>query len=561
MTRRSAAVWMALALWISGALAALPSRAATQTTGRSSDCAIILDASASMRGFVSGGSSRLASILDTLAGDCPTRFAFGDSFRSWNGRLDASTFSDSNTRLGEALAGWRARSPDGVAIFVTDNVADTGHGSSDQDAFYRGLQQPAPGFAFVTVVLTRLDFAGQVFPIGPGHGAAYRGPRALTFYVLSPRSQSKGRRALAALRAALEHAGLSAPGDRPGARDYVTVALAPLALARDQRVPIRLTGSEGAQALPDGDGVMVNPASANDQPTFTIEVAPRFSSDWRARSVRLGAALQFPQSDEFGPAASTPCETNPAELTPQTLGQPIQITCRPQPLGPGLDEAQRRALESRGVVFRRGALVLSATVDQSALEMAGALRGWTYDGPASGLARPDPSVQGGVFNLGTLLSRMIPQRQVTSEIARTAVVQRVWLIDAGRWGVGLGLLAVAAVLAGLGALALVKRDYEFTGDKTSPTLTASLRFGGAQLLEPVGGGGLVTVYVLGLGFLLVSRGRDPVTPAFLPSRGGAFSLGPGGARMTVRPVRTRREPRRAGRGGGRSGRRSGGSRR
>ena len=554
-----AAVWTLVAAALS--LTAVPGVAAAQSASRQGGCAIILDASASMRGFVAGGSDRLATILDHLAGDCPGRYAFGDRFRPWDGHLDAATFSDSNTRLGEALSQWRARSSGGVAIFVTDNVADTGHGNSDQDAFYRALQQPPPGFAHVSVVLTRLEFAGQVFPLGPGRGAAYRGRRALTFYVLAPSDPARGRRALAALREALEHAGLSLAGARPSANDYVVVALAPLELARERQVPIRLTGAEGAQALPEGDGVMVNPASANDQPTFTIEIVPHFSSDWRVRSVRLGAALQFPQSDDFGPATSTACETNPAELTQQTLSQPVQITCRPAPLGPGLNAEQRRALESRGVVFRRGRLVLSATVDQSALEMAGALRGWTYEGPASGLGRPDAEVQGGVFNLGVLLTRMIPQRQVTTEIARTPVVQRVWLIDASRWAMGLGVLIVAVAVAALAALALMKRDYEFTGDKTSPTLTASLRFGGAQLLEPVGGGGLVTVYVLGFGFLLVSRGRDPVSPTFLPARGGSFSLGRDGARMTVRPVRARREPRRGGRTGGRGGRRQGGARR
>ena len=273
------------ALWAILVLTMAPAAARAQAA----DCAIVLDASSSMRGFApAGAASRLGRILETLSTSCSQRFAFGTRFRPWDGRVNAATFSDSTTLLGEALSRWRAQSHDGVAIFVTDNVADSGHGNSDQEAFYRALQHPAPGYAFVSVVLTRLDFRGQVFPIGPGRGAAYSGPRALTFYVLAPTELARGAAALTALQAALRSVGLHPAAEHASAQDYVVVSLAPLALAREQRVPIRLTGSEGAQPLPEGDGVMVNPASANAQPSFTIEVVPHFSSDWRFRSVRLG---------------------------------------------------------------------------------------------------------------------------------------------------------------------------------------------------------------------------------------------------------------------------------
>ena len=557
--RSFAVVWAALVLMT--AVLASPAHA------QSADCAIVLDASTSMRGFApTGNTSRLGEILAALSATCPQRFAFGATFRPWDGRVVSATFSDSTTRLGEALARWRAQSDGGVAIFVTDNVADSGRGNSDQDAFYRALEHPAPGYAFVSVVITRLSFRGQVYPVGPGRGAAYSGPRALTFYILAPTDRAQGSRALAALLLSLQRVGLRAAQSQPSANDYVVVSLAPLALASEQRVPIRLTRSEGAQPLPDGNGVVVNPSSADAQPTFTIEVAPRFSSDWRFRSVRLSSALRFPQSDQFGSASSTPCETTPNQLAQTQIGQPILITCRPTPLAPNLSPQQRQALETRGVVYRPGTLVLTASVNQSALEMAGVLRGWTYDGPASRLATPDRAVQSGVFNLGVLLTRMIPQRQLTADIAQTQVVQRVWLIDAGNWlKGGLGLAAVAALIA-LVVFALMKRGYEFTGDKSSPTLLTSLRFAEAQLIEPLGGGGLVTVYPLLFGFLLTSRGgRDPVTPQFLFGQGGRFSLGPDGEKLSVKRARLQRQPRRGGQRDGRDSRgtdrRRGGSRR
>src|SRR5262249_11546468 len=150
--------------------------------------------------------------------------------------------------------------------------------------------------------------------IGNGRGAPYRGARALTFYVLAPTDPANGRRALQALETALQGVGLQR-GAGPDARGYVTIALAPLALVREQRVPIRLSGAEGAQATPEGDGVLVNPASASAQPTFTIEVTPHFSSDWRVREIRLASELRFDASDDFGRASTTHCDTDPDRLS------------------------------------------------------------------------------------------------------------------------------------------------------------------------------------------------------------------------------------------------------
>jgi hypothetical protein len=556
MTARLFATWLA-ALALLGVLASAPSARA-----QTSDCAVVLDASGSMRGYApDGGGSTLGRILSELNGACSGRFAFGDRFREWDGQVGPRTFSDINTRLGAALAAWRQRSPNGVAVFVTDNVADSGRGNSDQDAFYRALQSPPPGYAFVSVVITRLNFNGRVFPIGNGRGAAYRGPRALTFYVLAPTSRSRGRAALEALEQALQHAGLTR-GGRPDARGYTVVMLAPLALVQQQRVPIRLSGANGAQPMPDGQGVLVNPASASAQPEFTIEVTPRFSSDWRAREIQLSSELRFAASDEFGAASTTACVTQPDRLTAASLNRPVVITCRPAALGESLTAEQRRALEARGTSYREGRLVLLATVDQSALEMAGALRGWTYSGSAASLGDPQASVQGGVYNLGTLLTRMIPQRRITAEIAETRVVQRIWLIDPVHWAQAIAGLLVVALLVFLGFLAIRKREYEFTGDKSSPTFNRPLRFGEAVFLEPVEGG-LVQVRVLVFGFFISSNGRDPVKPSFLSARGGRFSVGRDGSKMSVRPVRASRESKRDQRGGGgRSNRRrTGGSRR
>jgi hypothetical protein len=514
-----------------------------------------------MRGFAPDvGASTLGRILSELHSACAGRFAFGDSFREWNGQVGPQTFSDVNTRLGAALASWRERSPNGVAVFVTDNVADTGHGNSDQDAFYRALQSPPPGFAFVSVVVTRLSFNGRVFPMGNGRGSPYRGPRALTFYVLAPTRQGKGAEALRALEQALQHAGLTR-GAAPEARGFGVVALGALALVREQRVPIRLTGAQGAQPTPEGEGVLVNPASASAQPEFTLEVTPRFSSDWRVREVRLDSELRFAASEDFGAASTTRCDTDPNRLTATNMNRPVVITCRPAALGDSLTAEQRRALEARGTSYREGRLVLLATVDQTSLEMAGALRGWTYDGPAADLGNPQPSVQGRVFNLGSLLTRMIPQRRITAEIAETRVVQRIWLIDPVHWAQAIAGLVFVALLAFLAFLAIRKREYEFTGDKSSPTFNRPLRFGEAVFLEPVEGG-LVQVRVLVFGFFISSNGRDPVRPSFLSARGGRFSVGRDGSKLSVRPVRASRESKRDQRGGGRGGRRrSGGSRR
>jgi hypothetical protein len=558
--RRSLA-WPAVLAAALGLVLAFGARPAVAQTA---DCAVVLDASGSMRGFApAGGASTLGAILADLRRACPEGFAFGDRFRSWNGQVNAQTFSDVNTRLGEALTAWRQRSPHGVAVFVTDNVADSGHGNSDQDVFYRGLHEPPPGFRFVAVVLARLNFNGQVFPLGTGHGTAYRGPRALAFYVLAPSNSERGAAVLRSLEAALQQAGLDRAGAGAAGRSYTVAQLAPLALVRESRVPIRLSGAEGAQATPEGDGVLVNPGTADAQPQFTVEVQPRFSSDWRVRQIHLSAQLRFDASDEFGAASTTDCTTQPDTLTPQTLGQPVDITCRPAPLGPALNDVQRRVLEGRGTSYREGRLVLLASVEQTALEMAGGLRGWTYDGPAANLGNADPAVQGGIFNLGTLLTRMIPQRTITAEIAETRVVQRVWLINPGHWALVIVALLGLALLAGLIFLAVRKRDYEFTGDASSPSVIKSMRVGESMFLEPVGGGGLVTVRVLGFGFLLSGRGRDPVRPSFLPWGGGRFSQGSDGQNMSVKPVRARRETKRDGRRGGRSSsrRRDGGSRR
>ncbi len=164
-----------------------------------SQCSILLDVSASMTGFKSPNST-FPQFLDDLQKVCPDGYIFGDEDPSRGARvqarypyldrvdqLSAWPFNNGTTHLGGALETWAAdvAQDDGVAIVVTDNVADANDvgitKGGEQDRFSTAIT--GPEFGHLAVVASRFRFDGKVYD--PNNvGTPYHRGRALAIYVV-----------------------------------------------------------------------------------------------------------------------------------------------------------------------------------------------------------------------------------------------------------------------------------------------------------------------------------------------------------------------------------------
>lgn len=511
-----------------------PTRAATR------GCALVFDRSISMRGFAAPAGGQIEPIVAGLSAACPGRYTFGVDLKPWTGAVGTGSvrsdlFTDKRTLLGAALRQWLDEDASDVAVFVTDNVADSGSADSqDQEKYYDLLKAPESGITGVTVILARLQFDGSVFRIGAGPSAQYRGSRAIAFYVLS-RRYADPTTALAAVRSALRAQGLTPAGREPRPLDFIEQRLAPAPLTDRLNVPVHLEKGKGARTI--DAGIVLDPAEVSRATTFTVAVRPSLSKDLRLVDAPLEAELAFPATAEFGPAVAFPCTPDPTTFTAK--GDEVRVTCQVPPIAAKLTADQRKALARRGQAGRYGVLRVKVRLSDRTLALDGALKGWSYEGPGDQLSKPDPAVQQGIYHLKSLLFHMMPERERPVTIVEAPVLQRLWGFQLPGLGVLLGAGAAIAGVGALLALGLWSREYEIEVDRVADAHTHRLRFGQAQRvagLEPDG----VRLWPLGLGVFASSR-RERVRPQWRWWwEKATFTIGDPPTEFLIRPARSAR---------------------
>jgi hypothetical protein len=517
---------LALLAVLGAVVAAAPARA--------QECATLLDLSGSMRGFMDTAQPRLPDLVAGLRRACPELVGFGSAPTSLAGVPPADRFIDGKTLIEKALQDRFEQRPMGAVVMVTDNVADSGGANDDQRRFYRRLR--AGGFDFVAVVLLRLPFDGRTFaPDGTASPDRFQGERALTLYILSRgRDPAADEQVLKAVQDSLTAIGLKSAADTGPGR-FTTVRLAPLDLSDNESPPVTLRRDRGVSVA--GGTIVINPASVDDEVTFRVGLQPVLSRDWSVTASPLRAFVRFPADRFLGREISAQCETEPKVLRAGARSVDLKITCKIPPIRASATRAQLKELAKRRGTSRSGALEVEITVERETLALSGPLQKWSYNGdPARLASTDDPSVHAGVYALGDLLTQMIPERSLTTVIARAPLRQRAWNVEIGADTVSVLaiVLAIAALLAVVALLA-IGREYEFTGGRGGGRMVRRLRPLQPVTVDPGGSRSAVaTVVPVLAGFLVLARGGS-VRPGFLPRDGGTFTLDPGGA-CSVRPV-------------------------
>jgi len=538
--------------WAGAAIVAALMLAAPASRAHAEGCTLMLDLSGSMRGYAAEqGPSALSRLVERLGKACGPLVGFGDRSRRLDGFPSRKGFADGKTLIGEAVGEWSKANPAGVAVVVTDNIADAGAAGGDQRRFYDLIGKG--GFGFVTVTLLRLPFDGTVFaPSGAASPTPYRGERALTVYVLGRGDAAGAQAALKATEAALEREGL-ARGDG-GDRQFTTVRLAPLALSSGAAPPVRLRRGKGVTV--DEGRIAINPASADAAVDFEVQIEPALSRDWAVTAAPISAELAFPDTPLFGAATTTPCRSEPKALPAGAKTVKLDITCHVPPISASASAEQLHALARKGRAGREGVLRVDLKVERESLALSGPLSRWSFTGAPAELANGDAAAaHRAVYGLGELLTRMIPERELTTAIVSAPVVQRAWRVEIGSGTARTlrNLLIAAVLIAAVAALA-VGRDYEILGDGAEARSVRRVRPLVPIVVDPGGRSAILTLTPVIAGFIATARAGE-VEPSFLRREGGTVTLKPGG-KVSVRPAKGGRPER-----GPRSGQRRPDSRR
>jgi len=549
-----AAVALAALLWVG------PGWSAAQAQAQGShNCDVLVDVSLSMDGYRMADGAPLLKTIENLRTLCRQTYEFGDKLRELHSSAPVR-FSDQNTLIGDDLEQWASTAPDGsFVLMITDNVSDNGTPKTDPtEKFYDLLRNTDSVFSQITVLALRGSFSGPLYDPNVRHKRVpYRGPRALTLYVLGKHTEadSAGYRQL---RDAVDNV-LAASGYhrfQAGSVDddsaYVTFDVKPFA-AEAFKVE-----SRSAKILAESDGAEPTRGCAADSRfddathTFLIlgqpmnedcevraNLAVRFPARWCLVNAGLSASLamrvddpevlkQSVQALPVSPSRATLC----ADEKILTVGLKFDAFRFRDNVG----FFDRLARTFSGSFTAQGQLVVWGSVHRDDVHLEkGLAEAWTY-GSSSNISitsSPDPAIQRKVFRLEEGVRAVIPQQQLDGyELVRYPVKIEVRYDQSPLLLLLFGVILLLVLLVALFLLARRPTSYVIESDGGEETQIRIGLFGSAAALSDNGAMRL-TLTNLAIALLSTSNGRI-LRGRVLGTGGGRVEIAPPGMRPARR---------------------------
>jgi hypothetical protein len=534
-------------------------------------CDVMVDVSLSMKGYAQASGAPLMGIIDQLRQLCGKTWLFGDRLRELPSGQTLS-FTDQNTLIGDNLRDWVRLAPDGTfLVLLTDNISDSSNGkvraSSAPDpteTFYNLLRNEDSPFSQITVAALRADFSGTLYdPIDKARKPHYRGPRALTAYILGKHAENddKGYKVLVrASRDILEGFGYRRADVGGNDKAYVTFDVKPF-VAESFRVRSRAASIETAN-----EAVGSTPrCSANahfDEATQTFELVDQpmdencelkaelkvqFTARWCLVDSGLNAQLALRSSDPDvlkQAVQAIPVTPSRATLCANEKNLTVGMRFSAFRFKDNVSFFDRLKRAFSGTFDATGQLTVSGSVRRSKVFLVKDLAdAWSYGSKdqISISATPNAEIQRRVFRLEEGVRDVIPQRQLDGyRLISYPVKIQVRYSQAPLLLLLLGLALLAAALA-LFFWSLARPvDVIIEVESGGETRAAIPLFGRA---DAVSDSGAIRLTLVSLGLVLLSSSNGRILRGrFLPLGGGSVHIAPPGARPAPsRPNRSRRD--------------------
>lgn len=411
---------------------------------RAADCDIILDVSGSMSGFKNARQGQYAELLDRLQARCEGSFVFGDGFGAVRGPLRNQFLNNQNTRLDIALNEWERLGQNGrAAVFVTDNIADVRDTQADpQESFYAKLfegvngvnqSESDPTFDRITVVATRLSFAGRIYSVTGGPTRDYSGMRALAVYILGVETtEADFNRLEQNVVDILSGLGLSHRSVRTRPFAGMEVNSSPIEEIAfessdvQSAVNLEIIESEGDRILFIGD------RDFSENVTLPLDIWITPGDDWVINKATFEALWKFEENEEtasifqYQDSINAMVTPGQADLVP---GAPVKfdLEFELESMGYFEDitfwEMLSRAWSGTDII--NGSFVVRWTVEESEenqnpVSIAGDFRDdWSLpETRINELNEPSEEVQSRIFRLDDVLVEMVPPDQLRERVVQ-----------------------------------------------------------------------------------------------------------------------------------------------
>lgn len=515
---------------------------------RASQCAILLDISASMRGFKSPQST-FPSFLEDLIGICPDGYVFGDphpadraltarevsrsQIRARYPYLDFVTglgswpFDDGTTHLAGAIESWSENisGSDGVAIVVTDNVADADDLATggEQDRFSSDITQSNIGD--LAVVAARFRFDGNVYDPHNKPTPYHRG-RAIAIYVVEKTGKGTfgnylekvkdltAKHALAyeqiQIRPLIESAAPTAA--LVGFETDNKTVFAEMKKSTDGRLKAHFRNHHMDQAL-----TLSFPIEFRSPKVWRVTAHPQANLTFVTPKSDLSDDLQ-PVTVNARLVPDGPITIEPGQAVIRVVRVPIsgidyKATAR---LGPILEQL----LNGAGA---KGTGRLTVRMNYTDFELSrDVVKDWDYSGSPDMLGADDPAVQGKIFRLADIAKQIVRKAAPTEPPITIDITSE---SEPPMWPLYAFLIFAILALAGIAFLIFVlgkRRDYEITND-VGEKRKVGLTFGAAAIISSGNGGARARArrFVM---FMYVSSTQSVVMGRVLWGDGGGTIL-------------------------------------
>jgi hypothetical protein len=519
-------------------------------------CSLLIDASASMEGYRHADRAPLMALIERLRQRCPATSEFGDSLRTLPAGQPV-VFNDQRTNIGPAVEQWAEQAPDGsYVVIVTDNVSDTSDKAGDPTAkFYSLLRSEGSPFSHIVVMALREAFDGKVYdPRDSRLQQTYRGPRALTLYILAKRADGHDgefaalRRSIAAILDTRHHAS----GDDDAS--YTVFDVKPFATEefRINSTAAEVRSDTTAATVKCSDKARFDPTTNTflmpDQPmdrdcVLAADLLVRFADRWCLKDTDLTARADIRNEDRaiFKPAVTTDVTPSRASLCADNKKLTVTFRFSAYRFAENVGFFDKLARTFTGTFQANGALDVYGTVTRQNVTLnQDTNSAWSMgsEDDISVAGRAEARYQRRVFRLEEGVRAVIPEaelhnHQLAHYNIKATVRYEQWPIVV-LIVIVLALIALAAGLFFLGRKPVVFAVETDDGGEQRLYLSAF----GAERVESRG---IVLTLRNAVFFLLAGATGTILRGRLLPPGGGTILvLPPGTSKGRTRPVHRKR---------------------